>query len=205
MFVCIEVTTGLDSSVALEVIKAVKMLSKQNRTIICTIHQPSSKTFALFDKLILLSQGYIIYHGAVKDATQYFITSPLLYEYIKGTNSADFIIAISSMIITNKNNNIISSYELREYYYKSKQYNNLLIEINKSFNTTVDDHSTTHQYKDDDSINKDMLYITDSYNHTSIWYQTKILSERGFIHLIKEPEAMIGQFLMYVELLQTVH
>ena len=36
-----EPTTGLDSSTSLEVMSAIRIVANQNRTVICTIHQPS--------------------------------------------------------------------------------------------------------------------------------------------------------------------
>ena len=41
-------------------------------TIICSIHQPQGKIFALFDSLLLLKGGEIAYHGPTKDALPYF-------------------------------------------------------------------------------------------------------------------------------------
>jgi ABC-type multidrug transport system ATPase subunit len=40
-----------------QVMAAVRNLANQNRTIVCTIHQPSIEVFALFDKLILMAHG----------------------------------------------------------------------------------------------------------------------------------------------------
>lgn len=63
---------GLDSAIALEVMTAVKQLTKHNRTAISTIHQPSPEVFELFDKLVLLSAGRIIYFGNAADAATAF-------------------------------------------------------------------------------------------------------------------------------------
>lgn len=49
-----EPTTGLDSYLAHEVVKLLNQLSKQGTTVICTIHQPSSDIFQMFDNLLLL-------------------------------------------------------------------------------------------------------------------------------------------------------
>jgi ABC-type multidrug transport system ATPase subunit len=46
------------------------------RTIISTIHQPSSDIFNIFHRLILLCDGNIIYQGVSKDSTQYFAAIP---------------------------------------------------------------------------------------------------------------------------------
>lgn len=52
---------GLDSETALHVVEILKLLAENGRTVISTIHQPSSEIFMTFDKLILLVEGNIIY------------------------------------------------------------------------------------------------------------------------------------------------
>lgn len=99
-----EPTTGLDSAVSLEVIETAKRLARLNRTVISTIHQPSPPTFALFDTLIMMANGRIIYNGTVKEALPFFTTriasnpsqKPLLFPYVQGSNPADFIVSIAS-------------------------------------------------------------------------------------------------------------
>ena len=44
----------------------------ENCTVICSIHQPQGKIFALFDSLLLLKGGVIAYHGPTKNALPYF-------------------------------------------------------------------------------------------------------------------------------------
>jgi ATP-binding cassette subfamily G (WHITE) protein 2 (SNQ2) len=89
-----EPTTGLDSATSFELMSAVKNLSVQNRTILSTIHQPSSITFELFDKLILLAKGCLIYFGNAADATKYFATSLYQFQFKSNSNPADFIVSI---------------------------------------------------------------------------------------------------------------
>ena len=58
-----EPTSGLDSFKALQIIKLLKALARKGKTIISTIHQPSSEVFNNFDRLILMSSGHIVYQG----------------------------------------------------------------------------------------------------------------------------------------------
>ena len=39
---------------------------------ICTIHQPRSNIFALFDQLLLLVNGHSVFTGPAKSAVDYF-------------------------------------------------------------------------------------------------------------------------------------
>jgi ABC-type multidrug transport system ATPase subunit len=68
-----EPTTGLDSVNALRVGELMRDLAHTDRrTVLCTIHSPSSELFALFDDLLLLGKGHVIYHGPTADAPAYF-------------------------------------------------------------------------------------------------------------------------------------
>jgi ABC-type multidrug transport system ATPase subunit len=49
-----------------------KLCQKHNKTIICTIHQPSSEVFEKFDTLCLLAEGKLAYLGPVPDASKHF-------------------------------------------------------------------------------------------------------------------------------------
>ncbi|KAF5714965.1 ATP-binding protein cassette [Fusarium mundagurra] len=75
-----EPTSGLDSVASLEVVKYLRDVAKRNNLIvICSIHQPSTSTFNLFDKLLLLSGGRTHYFGPVNGVAAYFteVGSPL--------------------------------------------------------------------------------------------------------------------------------
>ncbi|XP_042044686.1 ABC transporter G family member 15-like isoform X4 [Salvia splendens] len=67
-----EPTTGLDSAASFFVIQSIKNLARDGRTVISSIHQPSSEVFALFDDLFLLSGGETVYCGEAKMAIKFF-------------------------------------------------------------------------------------------------------------------------------------
>ncbi|KAJ9181080.1 hypothetical protein P3X46_009247 [Hevea brasiliensis] len=67
-----EPTSGLDSASAFFVIGALRNIALDGRIVICSIHQPSSFVFDLFDDLYLLSSGETIYFGEAKAAVQFF-------------------------------------------------------------------------------------------------------------------------------------
>nr|XP_022306294.1 protein white-like isoform X2 [Crassostrea virginica] len=69
---CDEATSGLDSFMAHSVIQSLKSMVKQGRTILCTIHQPSSDVFELFDEVFLLAEGRVAFSGPVNDALNFF-------------------------------------------------------------------------------------------------------------------------------------
>ena len=68
-----EPTSGLDSVTAFSLTKTLAELSKSGQcTVICTLHQPQSKIFDLFDDIMLLKAGRVVFYGPTKDAIQFY-------------------------------------------------------------------------------------------------------------------------------------
>ncbi|KAJ9699249.1 hypothetical protein PVL29_008042 [Vitis rotundifolia] len=67
-----EPTSGLDNASAFFITQTLKNAAFNGRTVISSIHQPSSEVFALLDDLLLLSNGETVYFGEAKMALQFF-------------------------------------------------------------------------------------------------------------------------------------
>ena len=95
-----EPTSGLDSFQAQSVMESMKELAMSGRLVVSVIHQPRSSIFAMFDQLLLLSEGYTMYYGPSGNAVTYFsalgYTNPDLY------NPADYFLDILSMDVRSK-------------------------------------------------------------------------------------------------------
>ncbi|KAK4210943.1 P-loop containing nucleoside triphosphate hydrolase protein [Rhypophila decipiens] len=86
-----EPTSGLDSAASWEVINYLKGVAKRNKLIvIASIHQPSTSTFSLFDKLLLLSAGKSHYFGPVAGVQSHY--ESLGYELPLHVNPAEFLL-----------------------------------------------------------------------------------------------------------------
>eukprot|EP00624_Nannochloropsis_granulata_P002827 evm.model.NODE_24437_length_17166_cov_22.300535.1 len=90
-----EPTSGLDSKMAEDVVLTLSRLAQQGRTLICTIHQPSYKIFRLFDRLVLLSLGHVVYNGKIEDVEAYY--SSIGYDTPRGENPIDFYMAVMQL------------------------------------------------------------------------------------------------------------
>ncbi|KAL8132159.1 ABC transporter G family member 22-like isoform X1 [Apium graveolens] len=89
-----EPTSGLDSTTALRIIQVLQDIAEGGKTIITTIHQPSSRLFHKFDKLILLDKGSMLYFGKASEVMKYFSSigcSPLI-----AMNPAEFLIDLAN-------------------------------------------------------------------------------------------------------------
>eukprot|EP01087_Luapelamoeba_hula_P017490 TRINITY_DN551_c0_g1_i1.p1 TRINITY_DN551_c0_g1~~TRINITY_DN551_c0_g1_i1.p1 ORF type:complete len:671 (+),score=117.28 TRINITY_DN551_c0_g1_i1:236-2248(+) len=87
-----EPTSGLDSATSENVVQILKNLAREGRTIICTIHQPSSEIFAAFDDLFLLADGNLAYSGPISEVTDYF--AGLGHPCPRYTNPADHVMRL---------------------------------------------------------------------------------------------------------------
>ncbi|XP_060676119.1 ABC transporter G family member 1-like isoform X4 [Ziziphus jujuba] len=70
-----EPTSGLDSAASYHVMSGIASLDQRDgsrRTIIASIHQPSSEVFQLFSSLCLLSSGKTVYFGPAARANEFF-------------------------------------------------------------------------------------------------------------------------------------
>jgi ABC-type multidrug transport system ATPase subunit len=75
---CDEPTTGLDSFSAQKIVNMMETMATQGKTVLCTIHQPSSEVFSLFHELILLVDGRIAFMGSSENALKFFSRYNLL-------------------------------------------------------------------------------------------------------------------------------
>jgi ABC-type multidrug transport system ATPase subunit len=87
-----EPTSGLDASNSLRVMKALRALCLTGRTVICTIHQPRSNVFQMFDQLLLLAQGEVVYCGPTIESMNYF--KQLGYACPAFINPADYYLDV---------------------------------------------------------------------------------------------------------------
>ncbi|XP_060198515.1 ABC transporter G family member 22-like isoform X2 [Lycium barbarum] len=95
-----EPTSGLDSTTALRIMQMLHNISRAGKTVVTTIHQPSSRLFSRFDKLILLGQGNSLYFGKASEAMLYF--SSIGCSPLRAMNPAEFLIDLANGNITDK-------------------------------------------------------------------------------------------------------
>ncbi|CAN1334311.1 ABC transporter G family member 26 [Linum perenne] len=89
-----EPTSGLDSTSANRLLQILQGLAKAGRTIITTIHQPSSRIFHTFDKILLISDGYPVYNGRARDSMDYFASLRFMPEI--AMNPAEFMLDLAT-------------------------------------------------------------------------------------------------------------
>ncbi|KAM3208972.1 hypothetical protein ACQJBY_063573 [Aegilops geniculata] len=90
-----EISTGLDSSSTFQIVKYVRQLVHvMNDTVMISLLQPPPETYNLFDDIILLSEGYIVYHGPRQNILEFFESAGFRCPERKGV--ADFLQEVTS-------------------------------------------------------------------------------------------------------------
>ncbi|GKV39340.1 hypothetical protein SLEP1_g47122 [Rubroshorea leprosula] len=92
-----EPTSGLDSTTAQRIVATLRALARGGRAVIATIHQPSSRLYRMFDKVVVLSEGCPIYSGPADRVMEYFGS----VGYMSGfnfMNPADFLLDLANGI-----------------------------------------------------------------------------------------------------------
>jgi ABC-type multidrug transport system ATPase subunit len=89
-----EPTSGLDSAATYNVVKRISRLSKEGRTIICTIHQPSSLVYAMFANVVILTAGQTVYFGPRTRILSHF--SSLGYDCPPFQDPAEYFIDLAN-------------------------------------------------------------------------------------------------------------
>ncbi|KAL5572991.1 hypothetical protein UlMin_022588 [Ulmus minor] len=116
-----EPTSGLDSTTAQRIVSTLWELAQGGRTIVMTIHQPSSRLFYMFHKVLLLSEGNTLYFGNGAAVMDYF--AGIGYSPSVAMNPSDFLLDLANGVTLNGSqedqasvkNRLIAAYKLSLY------------------------------------------------------------------------------------------
>ncbi|MED6142825.1 transcription factor [Stylosanthes scabra] len=90
-----EISTGLDSSTTFQIVNSLKQyVQLMKGTAVISLLQPPPETFNLFDDIILLSDGHIVYQGPCEHVLQFFALKGFKCPQRKGV--ADFLQEVTS-------------------------------------------------------------------------------------------------------------
>ncbi|XP_012089672.2 pleiotropic drug resistance protein 2 [Jatropha curcas] len=90
-----EISTGLDSSTTFQIVRFMRqMVHIMDVTMVISLLQPAPETYELFDDIILLSEGQIVYQGPRENVLEFFETIGFKCPERKGV--ADFLQEVTS-------------------------------------------------------------------------------------------------------------
>ena len=111
--------SAIDSSI---LYRTFREMVNQDRTVIATLHQPSASVFNLFDTVVLLAGGKVIYHGKASGAAGFFTSSPYYFSYEGYNNPGDFLSDVSGGFLHDSKGSSVSSDALCQHYKASETY-----------------------------------------------------------------------------------
>lgn len=175
-----EPTSGLDSTTALRLMATLKGLARGGRSVVTTIHQPSSRLYWMFDKVVVLSDGCPIYSGQAGRVMEYLAS----VGYVPGfslMNPADFLLDLANGVAPSTNPDDHQQYNQgRPEDIKSvKQF--LISSYKKTLHPLVKDDIHRNFHDTTGAIRGPILSsrCCDNIWTTSWWTQFKVLFKRG--------------------------
>ena len=183
-----ECTSGLDSFQALRVVDTIKSLAQKGRTIVTSIHQPRSSIYGLFDDLIVLSEGQLMYFGSANAMVGYF--SKLGFEMPKNFNPADFALDTVSVDVRN---------EALEAESRARQQ--MLGEAIKNHVGGVMESPKQASFLHLGAVDaKEMvaLPISERSYEAPIWKQFLLLAQRAVRQKVRDPSQFLAPFIIAV-------
>eukprot|EP01122_Echinamoeba_exundans_P006337 TRINITY_DN1758_c0_g1_i1.p1 TRINITY_DN1758_c0_g1~~TRINITY_DN1758_c0_g1_i1.p1 ORF type:complete len:838 (-),score=94.63 TRINITY_DN1758_c0_g1_i1:2209-4722(-) len=87
-----EPTSGLDTSTAYNIVRILKDAANNGYAVACSIHQPSAQMFEMFDMLMFLVDGQLVYFGPPQQVVVYL--ESLGFECPPGYNPIDFVMGL---------------------------------------------------------------------------------------------------------------
>lgn len=89
-----EPTSGLDSTGAHRLVATLGALAQKGKTIVTSMHQPSSRVYQMFHSVLVLSEGRSLYFGKGTDAVTYFESVGFSPSF--SMNPADFLLDLAN-------------------------------------------------------------------------------------------------------------
>ncbi|GMF46872.1 unnamed protein product [Phytophthora fragariaefolia] len=138
VFLMDEISTGLDSATTFDIISTQRSFAKTLRkTVVISLLQPSPEVFALFDDVILLNDGYVIYRGPSSEALGFF--QDLGFSCPANRDVADFLLDLG----TSKQRQYevgacpVTAREFADAFEKSTLREHLMTEVNSPMDLSL--------------------------------------------------------------------
>ncbi|XP_046277414.2 broad substrate specificity ATP-binding cassette transporter ABCG2-like [Marmota monax] len=184
-------TTGLDGRTANDVIRLLKRISEQGRTIIFSIHLPRYSIFQLFDSLTIPASGELMYHGPAQRTLEYFESAGFPCEFY--TNPAEIFLDFFHGVIKRES----EEHEANKTEMPSKTDDSQIKELANNFSKSTfykDIKTELHEFKRDENkrcwVRKEIPYVT------SFGHQLISLTKRSFQSFVGNPQHWINEIIV---------
>lgn len=104
-----EISTGLDSSTTFQIVKCIQQIVHLGEaTVLVSLLQPAPEVFELFDDVMLLSEGQIVYQGPREYVLEFFERCGFRCPERKGV--ADFLQEVRYTVLYSRETSIPSRF-----------------------------------------------------------------------------------------------
>ncbi|KFA54591.1 hypothetical protein S40293_02258 [Stachybotrys chartarum IBT 40293] len=188
-----EPTSGLDSQSAWSICTLLRKLADSGQTILCTLHQPSSQLFDMFDRLLLLGRGgEQLYFGDIgpggSTAVEYFEKNGF-GKCPAGSNPAEWIIDITGV----SSGCLQASESGSEHSYASQKWNESLQKQNvMQYLLQLED---TLPGAGSGDLHTATSYKADQHA-ASVWQQFTIVTKRNFQDYWRDPTSLYSKLFL---------
>ncbi|KAH8423957.1 putative ABC efflux transporter [Aspergillus melleus] len=179
---CDEPTTGLDATSAYQIVRTLKRLAQDGRTVIVSIHSPRSEIWSLFDRVILLARGSVLYSGPAGESAAHFERCGYLLPPF--VNPAEFLIDLAA--IDNRTEALETASYAKLESLKAAWRSQIAADEGGRITTT------------DVVVDEGALVRADNHppaRNVSFRQQFRVLTSRTFKTTIRDPMGMAGSLL----------
>ncbi|CAI5757455.1 unnamed protein product [Candida verbasci] len=196
-------TRGLDAATALEFIRALKTSATiLETTPLIAIYQCSQDAYDLFDKVVVLYEGYQIFFGKADKAKEFFIN--MGYECPQRQTTADYLTSLTNpaerIVFPGFENKVPRTpEEFEAYWKKSPEYATLIKEIDQHLIdceklNTKEIYQEAHVARQSNKVRPNSPYTI------NFWMQTKYIMHRNWLRFKGDPSitafSIFGQVVM---------
>ncbi|KAI8889012.1 hypothetical protein K501DRAFT_300849 [Backusella circina FSU 941] len=190
-------TRGLDAASALDFVKSLRIMTDIfQKTTVATLYQASEKVYHLFDKVILLDDGYCLYFGPVSKAKDYF--QQMGFHCPPRKSTPDFLTSLCNPLereIRSGFENAIPMFasEFQERFTQSTVYKEIMVELDQ-FEELFERENPSHSFKNAMDEEHEKYAFNSSPYTASFLQQVVALTIRQYQLQIKDHQAIISRY-----------
>lgn len=119
-----EPISGLDSFSAFSLTQTLQRLARTGVPVVMTVHQPSSEIYDMFDDVLFLHRGEVVYQGPRDDVGRHF--EQLGFKCPPSHNPADFVM----FVITSEEADVVT--RMKDMWRQSEAFKNMSFRIDRA-------------------------------------------------------------------------
>ncbi|KAG2234181.1 hypothetical protein INT48_005981 [Thamnidium elegans] len=190
-------TRGLDAASALDYVRSLRIMTDVfHKTTVATLYQASNNIFNLFDKILLLDDGYCLYFGPTNLAKQYF--ENLGFYCPPRKSIPDFLTGLCNPIEREvlpgfESTVPVHAIEFQECYYQSSVYKDMANELN-AYEQLIEKENPAEKFKEAMDEEHQKRASNNSPYIASFYQQVYALTIRQYYLLIKDLPSLISRY-----------